>query len=323
MKLLITGATGFLGRRVVQLLLDGQAHQPVALVRSDSSAKALEQRGAETRFGDILDRRSLDSAVKGCDGVLHLAGDVRTGIPESQREQMFQVNVEGTRNVLGAALNAGVARVVAVATNNALGNTHGAAVDESYERPADEPFRSAYEESKYKAMLVGRRFVDEGLDVVTVLPGMVYGPEKTATVGRQIDKAATGRLRAVFLGGLGLDMAYIDDVAEGVIAAFDRGEMGEEYMLTGERSRLRDILAMAARIGGHSLPRLIVPDSVTAKLVAMGPLLRPLGMPANGREVYAAAAGGATYWGDHSKATKTLGYNPRGLEEGLRATIRA
>jgi dihydroflavonol-4-reductase len=127
----VTGGTGFLGGRLVERLR-GRGDEVVALVRSPGKAGRLAELGCELAEGDLASRERLAEATCGCDAVFHVAADYRIGIRDSERADMFEVNVAGTRNVLDAA--AGVGRIVYVSTNSIVGNTRGAVVDETYRR---------------------------------------------------------------------------------------------------------------------------------------------------------------------------------------------
>jgi nucleoside-diphosphate-sugar epimerase len=317
-KVFLTGGTGFIGGRVAAKLRE-RGDEVVALVRDPARARDLEESGAQLVRGDLSDRAALAEAMTGCDAAIHGAAVYKVGIPASERPAMYEANVVGTENALGAALDAGIPRVVYVSTIAAFGNTRGQIVDEDYEHPGDS-YTSYYEQTKVEAHRIAKRLIAEGLPCVIVQPGTVYGPGDHSVVGKQISDFARGRLPAIPFPELGFNMTYIDDAADGILLALDRGELGRSYVLGGEITRMGDVMATAARITGRKPPRAI-PSGLVRALRPVGPLVGKLmGQPPNLRELVA-SADGVTFWGSHDRAVRELGYSPRPLEEGLRETL--
>ncbi|MGH3005569.1 MAG: NAD-dependent epimerase/dehydratase family protein [Gaiellaceae bacterium] len=311
MRAFVTGGTGFLGGRLVERLR-GRGDEVVALVRSPGKAERLEELGCELVEGDLASREVLAEAMRGCDAAFHVAADYRIGIRGSERAGMFEVNVTGTRNVLDAARD--VARIVYVSTNNVLGNTRGKVVDETYRRPESE-WLSAYDESKFLAHRLVQERIAEGAPIVVVQPGGIYGPGDHTEMGALLARAARGKVVVLPLGSVGLNWALVDDVADGVLLAHDRGKVGETYILGGEIGTLRQGVAEAFAAGGHR-PRIVpVPTALLRLAAPVGPLLGR-----NVREILS-ASDGVTYWGTDARARRELGYAPRGLAEGLRQTF--
>jgi dihydroflavonol-4-reductase len=158
---------------------------------------------------------------------------------------------------------------------------------------------------------------------VIAQPGQVYGPRDHSGVGEQLRAAHDGTLRYIVLADLGLAPVFVNDVAAGIVAALDRGRIGESYFLGGQNTRLRDMLAAAARVGGHTLPALELPVPLM-RLAARLParFARSMGFPDDLAEVVRAGLG-VTYWGSSAKAATELGYAPRDLASGMRATFDA
>ena len=141
--------------------------------------------------------------MEGCDAVIHGAAIYEVGIPDSRRRAMYEANVLGTENVLRAALDAKMAKVVYVSTVGAFGNTHGQVVDEGYEHPGQE-FTSYYEQTKYEAHQVAKRLIaEEGLPCVIVQPGGVYGPDDHSAIGKQMHDFLDGRMPLIAFPDLG------------------------------------------------------------------------------------------------------------------------
>ena len=150
------------------------------------------------------------------------------------------------------------------------------------------------------------------------MPGTTYGPGDHSALGDQLAAAFEGRARYVVAGDAGISPAHVDDVAAGIVAALEQGRIGESYILAGPNMRLRDVLAVAARVGGHRLPRLTIPIAPLRAFANLGPYVaRALGQPPNVAEIVA-SADGVTYWASSAKASLKLGYAPRELEGGLR-----
>lgn len=321
MKSFVTGGAGFLGSAVVRRLVS-RGDTVVALARSEQGATTITRLGAVPVRGDITDARALDQLLNDVDFVFHVAGAYRIGIKESEHEEMFKVNVDGTTIVLDAAIAAGARRIVYVSTVGVFGNTRGKVVDETYERP-DRDFLSYYDATKYMAHRVAVRRQAAGAPVVIVQPGAIYGPGDHSELGAQIEQAARGRARIRAFPELGFTMSYVDDVAEGVLLAQEKGEDGQSYILGGEISRLGDIVDRVADLTGHKRARLKVPSPVFQAIEPLGPLVgRVTGTGPNLHEVIRASKG-VTYWATSAKAERELGYAPRRLEQGLRDLLAA
>lgn len=321
MKSFVTGGAGFLGSAVVRRLVE-RGDTVVALARSETGVTTLTRLGALPVRGDITDARALDQLLTDVDVVFHVAGAYRVGIKESEHEEMFRVNVDGTTIVLDAAVTAGVKRVVYVSTVGVFGNTRGKVVDETYERP-DRDFLSYYDATKYMAhrVAVGRQAA--GAPVVIVQPGAIYGPGDHSEVGAQIEQAARGKAKIRAFPELGFTMSYIDDVADGVLLAQEKGKDGESYVLGGEVTRLGDLIDQVADLSGHKRARFKLPSPVFQVLEPVGPLVgRVTGAGPNLHEVIRASKG-VTYWATSAKAERELGYAPRRLEQGLRDLLAA
>lgn len=322
MKVFVTGGTGFIGGRVVPKLRE-RGDEVVCLVRNPEKGAALEATGATLVAGDLADEDAIRAGMEGCDAVIHGAAIYEVGIPKSAHEAMYDANVLGTERVLRAALRAGIPRVIYISTVAAFGNTAGEVVDETYEHPADS-FTSFYEETKYKAHQVAKRMIrDEGLPCVIVQPSGVYGPDDHSSVGQQINQFLAGKLPLLPFPDLGLSMVHVEDVADGVLLALDKGAIGESYVLGGEITTMRGVIETAGKVAGRKPPKRAMPTGMLKLMVPAGPLVgKVMGQPPNLRELIS-SADGVTFWARHDKAAAQLGYSPRGLEQGLRETLAA
>ncbi|MFT3862701.1 MAG: NAD-dependent epimerase/dehydratase family protein [Solirubrobacterales bacterium] len=321
MKVFITGGTGFIGGAVVRQLR-ARGDDVVALVRNPAKGAALEELGCTLVAGDLKDERAIRAGMEGCDAVIHAAAVYEVGIPASERASMREANVGGTERVLGAALEAGIGKVVYVSTVGAFGNTHGRIVDESYENPADD-FTSEYEKTKWEAHQVARKLIGEGLPCVIVQPGGVYGPGDTSSIGVLLDQFLSGKMPLIPFPELGMCLTHVEDIATGIILALDKGTPGEAYVLSGPVTTVREAIGVVAAETGKKAPKHALPTGLMKLMTPIGPLVgRVMGQPPNLRELIS-SADGVTFWAGHEKATRELGYEPRGLEEGLRDYLAA
>ncbi len=254
---LVTGATGFVGSAVARALL-ARGFAVRVLVRPQADRRNIADLPVEVVTGSLQEPATLEAAVAGCQAVFHVAADYRLWVPDPLA--MMAANVDGTVNLLRAAQRAGVGRIVYTSSVAVLGfNPDG--------RPADETTPSSlstmigpYKVSKYKAeqavMALGR---DEGIPVVTVNPSMPIGPRdiKPTPTGRIITEAAKGRMPAYI--NTGLNVVHVDDVAEGHCLAYERGVIGERYILAGDNLTLADILSRLAVLSGRKPPTVQLP----------------------------------------------------------------
>jgi nucleoside-diphosphate-sugar epimerase len=321
MKAFVTGGTGFIGRRLVSRLRE-RGDEVVALVRSPDKAGDLRDQGVELVQGDLSSEQAIRDGVKGCDAVFHVAAVYKVGIPSSEREAMWESNVAGTERVLDAAIEAGVPRIVYVSTVAVFGNTSGNVVDESYHRPGDD-FLSCYDETKYRSHQVALERIAKGAPIVIVQPGGVYGPGDHSELGNIIDQARTGKLRMLMFPETGFNLVHVDDVADGILRAHDRGAVGESYVLGGQIARMRDLIEKVAEIAGRKAPKRELPVAAMKIAIPIGPLVgKAMGFPPNLRELIR-TSDGVTYWATDDKARRELGYAPRDMDTGLRETLAA
>ena len=322
MKVFVTGATGFIGGRVVRELR-GRGDEVTCLVRNPEKGRELAELGCELVQGDLSDEAALGTGMNGADAVIHGAAVYEVGIPKREHEAMYEANVLGTERVLRAALAAKVPKVVYISTVAAFGNTHGEVVDETYVHPADD-FTSYYEETKVQAHRVARRLIDEeGLPCVIVQPGGVYGPDDHSALGSQIEQFLAGRMPMIAFPDLGMNLVYVDDVAGGVLLALDKGQVGESYVLGGQITTMREIIETLASVSGKKAPKRAMPTPLLRAMTPLGPVVGKVMNQGPNLGELIKSADGVTFWAKHDKAMAQLGYSPRGLEQGLRDTLAA
>ena len=322
MRVFLTGGTGFLGGQVARKLRD-RGDEVAALVRSPARGAELSGLGCELIQGDLSDTEAIRRGMQGCDAAIHVAAMFKVGIPESERAAMWDANVHGAERVFDAAVEAGVKRIVYVSTVMVFGNTHGVVCDDSYTRPPGEAFMSCYEETKHRAHEVALERIAGGAPIVIVQPGGIYGPGDESDLAGMIDQARRGKLKAKVFPESGGTFVYVEDAAEGILLALDRGELGESYILGGEVSTLGEVLDKVAALSGHKPARITVPPAVVSMMAPLAPVIgSALGVPPNLREAIAATHD-TTFWFRDEKARRELGYSPRDLDAGLRATLAA
>ncbi len=322
MKVFVTGATGFIGGEVARQLR-ARGDDVACLVRNPEKAGKLKELGCELVAGDLGDEAAMASGMEGCDGLVHAAAMYEVGIPAKQHPAMYEANVRGSEHVLRAAQLAKVGKIVYVSTVGTFGNTHGKVVDESYEHPGRE-FTSYYEETKLEGQRIAQRLIDEEkLPCTIVQPGGVYGPGDTSQVADLLEEFFAGRLFMLPFPELGICLTHVEDIAAGILLALDKGAVGETYVISGPATTMREAIETIASVSGRKAPKRDLPTPLMKALTPIGPLVGKLmGQPPNLRELIS-SADGVTFWASHEKASRELGYAPRGMEQGMRDTLAA
>ncbi|HVS03501.1 MAG TPA: NAD-dependent epimerase/dehydratase family protein [Thermoanaerobaculia bacterium] len=319
--MLLTGASGFLGRAVARQLAPG--HQLRLLLRPTSSRDGLPP-GVELTEGDVTDRDSLARAVAGCEAVVHAAALVKLVAPADAFER---VNVGGLENVLAVAPAAGVERVVYVSSFIALGPTEGGpggTLDETAPA-ADRSWINPYERTKTLADRLARRAIEQGLPVVVVYPGVIYGPGAMTEgnlVVRGVLEVLHRRLPAL-VGDRGRRWSYVhvDDVAAGIVAALERAPPGRRYVLGGDNVPLGELYRLVEELSGVPAPRRWLPRAVAKPLgAAMKGWSRLVGgTPRLTPDLVEVCHHDWAY--DSSTAERELGYRFRPLRQGMAETL--
>jgi len=259
MRAFLTGASGFVGSHVARTLLR-RGHEVRCLVRPSSPRTAIAELPVETVEGDLRDAGSVRRAMTGCRAVYHCAADYRLYVPDPRA--MYATNVDGTRNVMSAAHDLGVERVVYTSTVGALGLT----ADGS---PADEttPVTIAsmvghYKRSKFLAERVADEWAARGLPVVIVNPSAPVGENdvKPTATGQMIVDFLDGRMKAYV--DTGLNLVDVRDVAEGHVLAAEKGRPGEKYILGNRNLTLKEICDLLAAVSGRPTARVRLPHWV-------------------------------------------------------------
>jgi len=253
------------------------------------------------------------------DAVFHLAAWYQLG--SNDRMRMVQINVKGTENVLNAAAEAGVERIVYCSSVAALG-THAAGEVPDETAKHSGTYGSTYEETKWMAHQRVRAMAEDGARVVTVMPGAVYGPADVSILGVLMRFYAKGWLLACPFMEAGVSWVRVEDVADGMIAAHDKGRIGEDYILGGDNATIREMLTRVAPLTGIRVPRLSVGPRLMKLSLPLAPIVgrilrQPAGIVRDGLE---SLSGSIEY--SSEKARRELGYAFRSVEEGVPETVR-
>ena len=254
---LVTGASGFVGSAVVQKLV-ARGFAVRALARATSPRGNLDALDCTVVEGDMRDPRSMRDAMRGIRYLFHVAADYRLWARDP--EEIVRNNVRGARAVMEAARDAGVERIVYTSSVATLAPGTAAQPADETARLTEETAIGAYKRSKVAAERVVEQFVaKQNLPVVIVNPSTPIGARdiKPTPTGRIIVEAASGRVPAFV--DTGLNLAHVDDVAEGHLLALEKGRIGESYVLGGENVMLRDMLAVIAKLTGRRPPRIELP----------------------------------------------------------------
>ena len=256
MQALVTGGTGFIGSSIVRELLHAD-YEVRVLIRNGSDTRNLEGLKIERVIGDITNPASLAAAVRGCTHVFHAAALYSFWV--TVPGLIERVNVQGTRNVLQAALEAGIERVVYTSSVAALAvPDKGSPVDET--TPIDSSkIIGTYKKSKYAAEQVALEYAAKGLPVVIVNPSFPVGPRdiKPTPTGQTIVDFLNRRLPAYV--DTGMNVVDVEDVARGHVLAAERGRIGERYILGGKNMTMGELLALLSKITGIPAPRMRLP----------------------------------------------------------------
>lgn len=322
MKALVTGATGFVGSALARRLVSASECEVRALVRAGSDRQNLAGLDLEIFEGDLNQVSSLAEALRGCQVLFHVAADYRLWVPKP--EVMYQTNVEATRALMHMALEQGVEKVIYTSSVATLGyHRDGTPADEQTPSSLEEMV-GHYKRSKYLAEQEVQQLTEtRGLPAVIVNPSTPVGPGdiKPTPTGKVIRDAAAGRIPAFV--DTGMNFVHVDDVAEGHILAWHKGEVGQRYILGGDDMSLQQALTLIAREKGRKPPGIKIP--------------RPLAMAiAYGSEMFARLVPGAEplatvegvkmsrkrMYFCSDKAKQDLGYNPRPGAEAIIDAVR-
>ena len=317
-KVLVTGATGLVGGAVVQELL-ARGFAVRALVRPTSELTHLGGDGrVEQAPGDVLDRPSVEAALKGCQMVIHAAGIATMG--REARARLMAVNAGGVEVVLGAALAAGVERAVLTSSTAVLGGSLVPRVADEDTTSSADTLGFDYFVSKLRGEEVGLDLAARGLPLVVVRPAYVLGPGDLYGSSAATVLALARRSLPAYVQG-GASFCDVRDVARGHVEALLRGRPGETYLLGGQNLTMDEAIGRICRLAGVP-PPLRLPFAVAAAVTRAQGLLARFGGPAPAVSAELLEAARLYTFVTSAKAQRELGYSIRPFEDSVRDTLR-
>ena len=318
MKALVTGATGFIGSNLVRELLK-QGYQARALVRKESNRRNIRGLEVDVVLGDLRDKTSLKNALDGCDVLFHVAAAYTFWTPDPT--VIYETNVQGTENILTAARNTGIQKIVYTSTESTIGIADHRLGSEETEATIDS-LSGHYKKSKLLAERLALRMCQEGLPLTVVNPTMPVGPwdAKPTPTGQVVVDFLNGRMPAYV--NTGLNVVDVEDIAKGHILALEQGRIGERYILGNRNLTFRELLGILEEITGIRAPRVRIPiwlalgaayadEFVRGKILKVHPRI-PISAVKTARKFRHF---------DCSKAVRQLGFPQTPIEESLRRAV--
>lgn len=315
MKAFVTGGTGFIGGALVKRLID-DGSDAICLARSSSDFSKLKELGAKIVVGDIRRRDSMARAVSECDVVFHLAAWYEFGVWNTRK--MFETNVVGTCNVLELALE-NKKKVVYCSTGGILGYSDNSPKTESSERP--ETFTSEYERTKYFAYVEAMKFVDRDLELVTAMPGAVFGPGDASLVGYLIGRCVQGKQKYFIKMTSRFSWVHVDDIIDGFLLVEKKGKTGEAYILSDRVMTMLEFLKRAEELTGIPSPKRLIGVRTASILAPFAELSSKLRRRKAVLSREAVVMLQHDWIWDSSKARRELGWKPEDFDMRLKDTI--
>jgi dihydroflavonol-4-reductase len=317
--ILVTGATGHIGNVLVRRLLE-KGEKVRALIWRGEDTTPIQNLPVEQVEGDVLDPKSLESAMRDVETVYHLAGII--SILPGKNPNVWRVNVEGTRNVLDAARRARVRRLVYTSSIHAIARApHGVVMDESLGFDQNNPY-GEYDRSKAAASLEVQKASAQGLDAVIVCPTGVIGPYdfRGSEMGEVIRNASEAQTMLYVEGAY--DFVDVRDVVEGLIAARERGRRGESYILSGQKLSVRYMLETVREVTGRAFARIKIPFSLAEFAARFTPWYYERTKSKPRFTPYSLEVLQSNSDISYRKALLELGYKPRPIYETIADTVR-
>lgn len=319
MKVLVTGATGFLGGWLVRRLLD-EGHEVRIIKRRSSRLDEIEGLKLDIHEGDVTHLESLMNASRGIDTVFHLAGLV--AYSKAERSAMERINVGGTENVIKACQSQGVRKLIHLSSVVAVGAGFTPQEILNEESPYNiAKLNLGYFETKHHAELVVRKAVNEGtLDAVMINPSTIYGPADAKKGSRNVQlKVARGKFP--FYPSGGVSVVAVEDVIDAVIAGWTKGIKGERYIVSGENLLIKDVFEKIARAAGVKPPAIGLPRPVVFAIGRLGDALEAIGKkgPLNTENAWTSVL---YHWFDAVKAQREFGLKFKSADHAIERSVK-
>lgn len=318
MKVLVTGANGFLGSWLTRTLVQ-KGHEVYALVRAQSDLSELEGVACSYVYGDITDLDSLYKSFAGIDTVFHTAGLI--AYKKADRAKMEKVNVFGTENVIDACLTKNVRKLVYISSVVAVGAGFNPQqiLDETSPYNVGTLDLGYFETKRAAEKLVLEAHKNKNLDCVILCPSTIYG-EGDAKKGSRKTQVKVAQGKFGFYTSGGVSIVAVEDAVEGVLSAWEKGRSGQRYILSGDNITIKDLFTIIAEEAGAPVPTKKIPNFVLFTLGKIGDLMESLGLkgPVSTENAWTATM---YHWFDNSKAKKELGFRPRPAREALRNSV--
>jgi farnesol dehydrogenase len=318
----ITGATGFIGGRLIQFL-DGRDDfkQLNCLVRKPDAYKGVRSSKIKIIKGDITDPQSMEQSVAEADVIFHLAAYYELGIPKSNISLMEGINIQGTRNIFELARKHKTPKIIYVSTVYALGATGDKIADEKF--PHCGSFTNHYERTKYEAHKVASQMIAEGMPIIIIMPSAVYGENDPSILGVTFKQLVQGKFPGMVNGTTQGKLTYVhvDDVISGIAAAYDKSRLGESYIIAGEVMTFQEMVNEITCLAESKPPGLVLPlwlartmayiEELKAKVFNSKPLVSHEALNSM-LQNFAVSS---------DKAKTELGYQPRPNHQGFKETV--
>lgn len=319
MKVLVTGANGFLGSWLTRALVS-EGHEVSILARPTSDLSELKGLNFKIKHGDITDIFSLSEASLGMDAIFHLAGVI--AYRKSHRAQMEKVNVEGTRNVVEVCKQQKIKRLVYLSSVTAIGAsfTPEQVLNENSEYSLHHLNLGYFETKKAAEEIVKNACKNNEIDAVILNPSTIYGSGDAKKGSRSIQIKVAKQQFKFFTSG-GVSIVAVEDVIDGILKAWKMGKSGERYILSGENITIEHLFTLIAEAAGVQPPSFQIPNWLLHTIGFIGDLLETFGFKsAISREN--AYTSTLYHWFDCSKAKKELGFNPRPAKQAIHSSVQ-
>jgi dihydroflavonol-4-reductase len=315
---LVTGATGHVGNVLVRKLLE-RGEKVRALILPGECRASISGLGVEAFEGDVLDLDSVFQSMRGVKGIFHLAGVI--SIMPGANPFVRKVNVDGTKNILRAAQESGVKKLIYTSSIHAIRRVEDGMIDETVPYDMDNPY-GAYDRSKAEATLEVLKAADSGLEAVVTCPTGVIGPFdfRRSMMGALIHDAAAAK-PTLYVDGA-YDFVDVRDVADGLISAAENGKRGESYILSGQKISVRYLLETVREITGRNFFQMKIPFDLARFAALFTPMYYQMANATPRFTPYSLEVLRSNSNISHAKATRELGYSPRSLSESIGDAVK-